>query len=126
MERSMIRSLALCTVASALIVTPAALAGGWVTYANETSVRIQAATSLVVGDNQEKDYAWGDLDADGDTDLVVVRKQPFTTGGRDRNVLLMNRGNAWGGKPNPSHATGFQLSAAPGQATKPVLQANPA
>ena len=33
---------------------------------------------------------WGDLDKDGDEDLVIVRKQPWTTSGRKRNVLLMN------------------------------------
>ncbi len=41
-------------------------------------------------DPQEKDYAWADFDQDGDTDLFVARKQPFTTPGKFPNVLLMN------------------------------------
>ncbi|MCZ6655413.1 MAG: FG-GAP-like repeat-containing protein, partial [Planctomycetota bacterium] len=36
------------------------------------------------------DYAWGDVDKDGDTDLVIVRKEPFTKPGKRVNVLLMN------------------------------------
>ncbi|MCZ6597547.1 MAG: VCBS repeat-containing protein [Planctomycetota bacterium] len=39
----------------------------------------------------EVDFDWGDLDQDGWTDLVVVRKQPFTTLGKRTNLLLMNR-----------------------------------
>lgn len=69
-----------------------ALAGDWVVYVNDTSARIDAPLSLVVNDNQEKDYAWGDVDKDGDIDLVIVRKEPFTTPGRRVNVLLMNEG----------------------------------
>ena len=59
-------------------------------YVNETATRLVAAPELGVADIEEKDYAWGDIDNDGDTDLVVVRKQPFTTPGKRPNVLLMN------------------------------------
>lgn len=62
----------------------------WATFANETSTRLVAASSLGANDVQEKDYAWADLDQDGWTDLVVVRKEPFTTTGRYPNVLFMN------------------------------------
>ena len=74
-------ALALPTAASAQI--------GWVEYEKNDSL-ISAANSLVESDVNEKDYAWGDLDNDGWTDLVIVRKQPFTTAGRRENVLLMN------------------------------------
>lgn len=63
----------------------------WATFLRDDT-RISAPTSLVLGDTREKDYAHGDLDRDGWIDLVVVRKQPFTTSGRFPNVLLMNRG----------------------------------
>ena len=36
--------------------------------------------------------AWGDLNKDGWIDLVIVRKQPFTTGVGYPNTLLMNEG----------------------------------
>ncbi len=78
---------------------PAAAGGppGWVEFTEETALRLVTADPEVgVLDTQEKDYAWGDLDQDGDTDLVVVRKQPWTTTGGRRNVLLMNEGIAEG------------------------------
>ncbi len=40
----------------------------------------------------ETDLAWGDLDQDGWTDVVIVRKQPATSAGKRRNLLLMNEG----------------------------------
>lgn len=77
------------------VMSPAA-AQEWVEYINETEARLLAPANLGVNDIQEKDYAWGDLDQDGDTDLVCVRKEPFNTPGRFRNVLFMNEGLAQG------------------------------
>lgn len=64
----------------------------WVTYADETSARLVADSFVGVSDSQEKDYAVGDIDNDGDDDLICVRKEPFTSTGRDVNVLFMNEG----------------------------------
>ena len=38
----------------------------------------------------EADLAWGDLDGDGDADLIIARKEPFITTGGRTNLLLMN------------------------------------
>jgi hypothetical protein len=40
--------------------------------------------------NIETDVDWADLDQNGFVDVVVVRKQPFTSAGKRTNVLLMN------------------------------------
>ena len=64
--------------------------GDWIDFGNETPSRLVADPSIVADDPDEKDYAWGDVDQDGDVDLVIVRKQPFTTLGRRANVLLLN------------------------------------
>lgn len=67
-----------------------ARAGDWVTYIDETASRIVSDPSVGVSDIREKDYTSGDVDQDGDTDLIVVRKLPFTNPGGFRNVLFMN------------------------------------
>ncbi len=93
-QRCRYRRLTLELVASsacALIATPV-MAGGWVTYTNETSVRLASSAGLGSADVEEKDYAFGDVDHDGDNDLVSVRKQPWTTAGGRPNVLFMNQG----------------------------------
>ncbi len=95
-------SLFWCSVLCGLLaVTQARIASAqdWVTYSNQTSVRLPTNLndpSLSTNDPEEKDYAWGDIDQDGDIDLVVVRKSPFTSIGRRRNVLFMNEGIADG------------------------------
>src|SRR5688572_13221667 len=66
----------------------------WLGFQNESTRRIYAAPGLGLSDPEEKDYAWGDVDNDGDIDLVVVRKEPFTTAGKKPNVLFMNEDGA--------------------------------
>ncbi len=73
----------------ALIAAPV-MAGGWISYTNETSLRLSASSALGAADVEEKDYDFHDVDHDGDLDLVSVRKQPFTTAGGRPNVLFMN------------------------------------
>ncbi|MHC5027468.1 MAG: FG-GAP-like repeat-containing protein [Planctomycetota bacterium] len=85
------RVLLLPCIAAALCVTAVHGYGdSWVNYTDETSKRLNVDSNLGSNDPEEKDLAWGDFDQDGMTDLIIVRKQPFTTPGRRRNVLLMN------------------------------------
>ena len=48
--------------------------------------------TIPVTDTNETDFAAGDVDADGDIDVVVGRKQPFTVDGPRHNLLLLNDG----------------------------------
>ena len=59
----------------------------WEDYSDDRS-RLLFDTS----DDQEKDVIAGDLDRDGDDDIVVVRKFPFSFPGSRDNLLLMNEG----------------------------------
>lgn len=83
---------------AAALLSPAALAqfdNQWVSF-SPGSGRIKdsngADANYILGDVQEKDFAAGDLNNDGWVDLVVVRKQPYTTTGAYPNYLLMNEG----------------------------------
>ena len=85
-------------LAAAALLSPSALAqfdNTWVNFVPGTG-RIKDANgadaSYILTDPQEKDFAAGDLNQDGWVDLVIVRKQPFTTGGAYPNYLLMNEG----------------------------------
>jgi hypothetical protein len=63
----------------------------WVEYQNQTATRLSSIDpSVAVNDVREKDYAWGDVNKDGWIDLVSVRKEPFTSPGKEPNVLFMN------------------------------------
>jgi len=88
-------------LAGCLSIAGTALAGGsgWVEFEDQTSLRMPVPENdpvTSVDDVEEKDYAWGDVDQDGDIDLIVVRKQPFTSTGKETNVLFMNEGIAEG------------------------------
>jgi hypothetical protein len=85
---TMTRSLALIVCAT-LTAQFAQAQIGWASYTKDNS-RLNANNSTVMNDSEEKDYAWGDLDQDGWTDLIIVRKTPYTNAGGKVNVLLMN------------------------------------
>ncbi len=63
----------------------------WLNWADQTSLRLSVST-VATTDPEEKDMWNADLDNDGDEDLIVVRKQPFSTSTQPgkSNLLLMN------------------------------------
>lgn len=61
----------------------------WIDLTDETSTRLQL-TTVPDNDAEEKDIAIGDLNQDGWTDIVIVRKNPFSSPGPKADVLLMN------------------------------------
>ena len=80
---------ALVVALSAVAQAPAGTSD-WVQFTNETATRLVADPSLGAADPQEKDYAWGDVDNDGDIDLVVVRKLIGSNSVGKRNVFFRN------------------------------------
>ncbi len=83
---------------AAALLSPTALAqfdNQWVSF-GAGSGRVKDANgadaNYILSDPQEKDFAAGDLNGDGWVDLVIVRKQPYTTTGAFPNYLLMNEG----------------------------------
>ncbi|QDU69409.1 FG-GAP repeat domain-containing protein [Engelhardtia mirabilis] len=62
----------------------------WAEFALDTG---QPFTPTSISNQQtEVDFYAGDLDKNGYDDVVVVRKEPFTSPGKRTNVLLMNYG----------------------------------
>ena len=94
-----LRSLCRCSlpIAGLLVALPsvhsAQLGDNWLTYKSGQS-KLGLPASTVSNGNTEVDFAWADVDADGDTDLVIVRKEPFTSPGKRTNLLLMNENGA--------------------------------
>ena len=77
---------------AALLLAAPAFGQQWVTFSGQTSSRLVASPALIGADNLEKDFAWGDFDRDGDTDLVCMRKFPGSIQGGFRDILFMNEG----------------------------------
>ena len=83
-------SRALLLALAALVAAPHAAAQiDWLSVTQDDS-RMVSAPDVGLDDVEERDYAWADLDKDGWTDLVIVRRQPFMTVGPRVNVLFMN------------------------------------
>jgi hypothetical protein len=77
-------------LAAGLFLAPAARAD-WVEFVDATATRLVADEEVGSGDVEQKAYAWGDVDHDGDVDLVVARKKPGnTTLSLRTNVLFLN------------------------------------
>jgi hypothetical protein len=77
--------------AAAALALPAQAQFGdaWVEFQPDAS---RISGSVVSNAQNETDLAWGDLDQNGLTDLVVARVQPIMGGGGRTNLLLMNEG----------------------------------
>ena len=84
------RTLATLSLLAALACTPPDARADWVDFVDETDTRLVAGTGRGSDDVQEKAFAWGDLDRDGDIDLVVARKEAFTGTAKAPNVLFIN------------------------------------
>lgn len=82
----------------AVCMTTGALAGDWVTFRDVSEDRIvtdeEAADPVGLTDPFEKDLISGDVDRDGDLDLVIVRKVRFSNPGGKANALFMNEGGS--------------------------------
>jgi hypothetical protein len=79
-----------------MILTVQELMAGNPTFTNETPTRLSAAPANGASDTHEKNYGVGDLDNDGDLDVVVGRRlrlafpQSETAAAAAPDVLLMN------------------------------------
>ena len=65
----------------------------WLDFSDETASRL-VVTTVANGDDEEKDIAAADLNNDGLTDVIVVRKEPFSNQNEPAksDLLLMNVG----------------------------------
>jgi hypothetical protein len=82
----------LCDAADVIVEehSPSPLAAAdWVAFTNQTATRLVGDPTVTVSDTAQKAYAWGDVDLDGDFDLVVARKFRIDPGKRP-NVLFIN------------------------------------
>ena len=81
------RNMLLASICCLLAANTAFGQSNWLDY-NDQRSRLQFNTN----DSQEKDIIAGDIDKDGDDDIIVVRKIPFSIPGSRDNLILMNEG----------------------------------
>ncbi len=77
-----------CAVLALALPSSAQFNDHWASF--EKTPSMISAPSPLADDDHEVDIDWGDLDGDGWTDVVVVRKEPIMEAGPRTNVLLMN------------------------------------
>ncbi len=82
--------------ATVLVLTQAPASAQWIAFTDETSSRLTLEPFAddpggdPLLDDEEKDVAVADLDRDGDEDVVVVRKEPYSNPGARQDLLLLN------------------------------------
>lgn len=88
-RRTAVEALIVLTIA--FVLSGTGLQAQWLPLADETGSRL-VLSSVPANDGEEKDIAVGDFDRDGDPDIVVARKTPFSNAGPQADLLLMNEG----------------------------------
>jgi hypothetical protein len=106
----------------------------WLDFQDETDTRLVLST-VATTDDEEKDFAAGDLDKDGLEDVVVTRKEPFSnsTEPPKTDLLLMNVGGVLTDQTNtycpemvsnPSHGRDVIFADVDGDTWLDVIVAN--
>ena len=99
MKRLLLKVPVAPTIMIWLVSMPLVAQTDWVEFDDVTSTHIVADEGapdpVGLTDPFEKDLISGDVDKDGDLDLVIARKVRFSTPGGKRNVLFMNEGSTF-------------------------------